>query len=238
MDSSDTNNCVSCNLCFVRKDSVFSVLTKEEINELESVKNFVTFNDGELIFKERQRPFGLYIVQEGKVKISKHGFEGREYIVRFAKRGNIIGYRSFFSHGNYSCSATAISETQLCFIPGDMVFSLIKRNPELGFQFISYLALDLKTAEEKAISIAHKPARERVAESILILKDIYGYEQEGTVINISLRRDEIASIAGTSRETVVRLLSEYSDENIIQIDGRKISIIDLDRLIRNAKKSF
>ncbi len=238
MRNSDTNNCSACNLCFARADSVFSVLTVDELYELEIAKNYISYSDGELIFKEKQRPFGIYIIQEGQVKVSKYGFEGREYIVRFAKKGNIIGYRSFFSNDNYSCSATAISETQVCFISGEVILNLITKNAKLGIQFMKHLANDLKAAEDKAISIAQKPARERIAESIIILKDIYGYEQEGYVINISLKRDEIASIAGTSRETVVRILSEYSDEKILHLSGRKIQILDIKRLITNANKSF
>lgn len=238
MTSSTIRNCTTCNLCFARNDSVFSVLTADELNELEDVKSYISYGDGELIFKERQHPFGIYIVQDGKVKISKYGFEGREYIVRFAKKGNIIGYRSFFVGEPYSCSATAISETLLCFIPGDVILDLARRNPELALQFVKYLAQDLKLAEVKSISIAHKPVRERVAESIIIIKEIYGFEQDNTVIDVSLKRDEIASIAGTSRETVTRLLSEYNEEKILLLEGRKIRILDLPRLHAIAYKSF
>lgn len=208
------------------------------MTELENAKNYISYDDGELIFKEKQQPFGIYIIQEGQVKISKYGFEGREYIVRFAKKGNIIGYRSFLSNERYSCSATAISDTQVCFIAGDIILGLISNNAALGLLFMKHLANDLKHAEEKAISIAQKPARERVAESILTLKQIYGYEQEGSVINISLKRDEVASIAGTSRETVVRLLSEFCDEAILHLNGRKIQILDLAKLTNIANKSF
>ena len=238
MTNSTVRNCTTCNLCFARNDSVFSTLTTTELNELEEVKSYISFGDGELIFKERQRPFGIYIVQDGKVKISKYGFEGREYIVRFAKKGNIIGYRSFFSGEHYSCSATAISETILCFISGDVILDLIRRNSELALQFMKYLAQDLKYAEKKSISIAQKPVRERVAESIIILKDIYGFEQNNTIVDVSLKRDEIASIAGTSRETVTRLLSEFNEEEILLLEGRKIRILDLPRLQAIANKSF
>ncbi len=237
MKHPDINNCSTCNLCFVRKDSVFSVLTQDEIDIVEAAKSIIVFNDNELIFKERQHSFGIYIIVEGKVKISKYGFEGKEYIVRFATRGNIIGYRSFLGGECYSCSATAISKTELCFLPGEVILKLIRKNPELGLQFMKYLAKDLRGAEDKAISIAQKHVRERVAEAILILKDIYGYEQDNT-INARLKRDEIASIAGTSRETVIRLLSEYNEEKILLIQGRKISILDLESLIQHSNRSF
>lgn len=238
MSNTLVRHCIACNLCFARNDSVFSSLTAVELIELEEAKTYISYGDGELIFKERQRPFGIYIIQDGKVKISKHGFEGREYIVRFAKKGNIIGYRSFFSGEHYSCSATAISKTLLCFISGEVILDLIRRNTDLALQFTKYLARDLKHAEEKSISIAHKPVRERVAESIIILKDIYGYEQNETTIDVNLRRDEIASIAGTSRETVTRLLYEYNEERILSVEGKKIGILDLNKLTQIANSSF
>lgn len=238
VEHSNSTECYGCDMCFARNNSVFSILTANEINEIESTKNFLTFCSGELIFKEKHRPFGIYIIQDGKVKISKYGYEGKEYIVRFANKGSIMGYRAFFNQAVYSCSATAISDTNVCFIPGDTVNKLIKCNQELGFKFMKQLALDLKAAEEKAISVAHKPARERVAESLLILKDVYGYEEEGTAINISLKRDEIAGIAGTSRETTTRLLSEFADEKVLSIEGRKISILNLDKLKKISNKSF
>ena len=158
--------------------------------------------------------------------------------MRFAKKGNIIGYRSFFNGEPYSCSATAISKTLVCFIPGDVILDLMKRNYKLALQFVKHLAQDLKAAEEKSISIAHKPVRERVAESIIILKDIYGFEQNNTIVDISLKRDEIASISGTSRETVTRLLSEYNEEKILLVEGRKIRILDMPRLQAIAYRSF
>lgn len=238
MHSPHITTCTSCNLCFARNDSVFNTLTAQELQELEDAKTYVSFGDGELIFKERQRPFGIYIIQEGKVKISKHGYEGREYIVRFAKSGHIIGYRSFFYGEPYSCSATAISEALLCFVPGNIILDLIGRNSGLALQFMKHLAQDLKTAEEKAISIAHKPVRERVAESIITLKDVYGFEQDNNIIDVSLKRDEIAGIAGASRETVTRILSELNEEKIVLLEGRKIRILDPEKLQAIAFRSF
>jgi CRP/FNR family transcriptional regulator, polysaccharide utilization system transcription regulator len=232
------NLCSECNVCNVRSDSVFSVLPEAEIEELQRVKKYITFASGELIFKERQQPNGIYIITDGKVKISKCGYEGREHIVRFATAGSILGYRSLLGGECYTCSASAISETHLCFIPGEIIFKLIRQNPELGIQFIKKLADDLKNAENASIRLAQKPVRERIAAAILTLKDVYGFEPDKETLNISLRRDEIAGIAGTSRETATRLLQEYCAEKIISLSGRKIKITNIGKLIKDANISF
>ncbi|MEO6904339.1 MAG: Crp/Fnr family transcriptional regulator [Bacteroidia bacterium] len=238
MESQEKNCCSDCNLCFVQTDSIFSILTLAEMDELQADKSTVSFNYGELIFKEKLHPSGIYIILEGSVKIFKNGFEGKEHIVRFSKKGDILGYRSLLSGGKYSCSATAISNTRLCYLSGELIFKLIKNNPELSLRFMNLLAHDLKIAEQNTINMVQKPVRERIAQTLLLLKEFYGFELDNATINISLKRDELASIAGTSRETAIRLLFEFCDDEIISITGRKIKIYNLDKLIKIANQSF
>ncbi|MCZ2357243.1 MAG: Crp/Fnr family transcriptional regulator [Bacteroidia bacterium] len=214
--------------------SVFSVLPPEKLEELMAVKSTMVFYYGELIFKEGQFPSGIYILNKGKVKISKYGYEGREQIVRFAREGDVLGYRTLFNNDKYTCSASAIEESHVCYISSSVLFRLIRDFPELSFRFLSLLATDLKNAEEKAMRMAQKTVRERVAESILILKEIYGFEEDGATLNINLKRDEIAGIAGTVRETATRFLSELNESHIISLSGKKIRILDIKKLIRSA----
>lgn len=238
MNTRNHTICVDCNKCNARDESIFNVLKADEIESLQNVKNHLQFNYGELIFKEGQFPSGIYIILSGKVKISKSGFEGREYIGRFAKEGDILGYRALISDEQYSCSASAIAATHLCYIPKDYLLQQIRNSPELAIQFMKLLANDLRQSEERAIRMAQKPVRERVAESILILKEVYGFEEDNATININLKRDEIAGIAGTVRETATRLLSELCHDEIIVLSGRKIKIVDMHKLNENANYSF
>lgn len=233
-----TNTCLDCNICLVRSDSVFSVLSQQETEELQRSKGHLIFNYGELIFKEGQYPNGIYIITQGKVKISKFGFEGREQIVRFATVGDILGYRSLISEEKYSCTAAAVSETHLCYLSQEVISKYLRSNPELGFQFMKLLATDLRNAEERSIRMAQKPVRERIAEAIILLKEVYGYEEDNSTININLKRDEIAGLAGTVRETATRLLSEFCEDEIIVVNGRKIKILDLNKLEKSANHSF
>lgn len=231
-------SCVNCNFCNVKDDSIFSVLKQEELDELQNNRSHIIFDAGELIFKERQRPSGIYILLEGKVKISKYGFEGKEHIVRFSRKGDILGYRALLGDESYSCSAIAITETQLCFLPKETLNNILQKNTELAFAFLKWLANDLRIAEEKSIRIAQKPVRERIAESLLLLVDVYGYEQDKTTINISMKRDELAGISGTTRETTTRVLSDFSSEGYIDIEKRKIRVKDINGLQKIANQSF
>ncbi len=230
--------CTECATCAVREHSVFKLLTEEQLAELQNTKSNLCFNYGELIFKEGQYPSGIYIISSGKVKVSKFGFEGREQIVRFAKEGDILGYRAMISEEKYSCSASVVSETRVCFLTREFINNCIRTNPDVATNFMKLLAYDLRCAEEKAIRMAQKQVRERVAESILILKEIYGFEEDNITININLKRDEIAGIAGTVRETATRLLAEFCDDNMILVNGRKIKILDLPKLVKSANSSF
>lgn len=230
--------CLECGQCSTRKDSVFHALSPDETTQMQELKNHLVFHYGELIFKEGQFPSGIYVVNKGKVKVFKSGFEGREQIIKFAKPGDIVGYRSAVSEEKYTCSASAISETHLCFVPLGFLNRALRNNPELGLRFMKLLAAELRAAEDKAVQMAQKTVRERVAEALLLLKEVYGYEDDNATLNIDLKREELAGLAGTVRETVTRFLSEFTESQIISLSGKKIRILDLQRLIHNARQSW
>ncbi len=228
--------CIDCIHCSIRGFSIFNVLSPEETIYLQGKKTHVTLNAGEILFKEGQYPSGFYIITSGKLKVSKFGHEGREQILRFAKEGNIAGYR--ISDEAYTCTATALTDMHLCFIRNEVIQSLFKNNPELTYQFMKVLAEDLKTSDAKLMKFAQKSVRERVAESIILLADIYGTEEDGATLNIILKRDEFAGIAGTIRETATRFLSEFNESHIIELTGKKIKILDLNKLQKVANAEF
>lgn len=226
--------CGDCVHCAAREGSVFNILNAEEATYLQGRKSCLKLNHGEILFKEGQYPAGIYIITSGKIKISKFGPEGREQILQFVKEGDIVGYRSFVCQESYTCTATAITDVSLCFLKDDVVMSLFKRRPELNLRFMKLLAKDLDYSEQHLVQIAQKSVRERVAESLLLLAKVYGTEEDGSTLNIVLKRDELAGIAGTIRETATRFLYELQDSNIIQLHGKKIRILDLTKLERTA----
>jgi len=224
----------SCVACQSRLTNVFCTLTDEQLVSLSVEKSCNIYKKGQLVFFEGNRPTGLYCVNKGKVKVFQIGMEGKEQIIRLAKDGDILGYRSLISGEMYTASASIIEDATICFLPKKSFFDLLQTNSELSTRMMKLLSNDLKTAEKRITALAQKPVRERMAETILMLKEFYGLDNEKLTIRANLSREDIANIVGTATETAIRILSEFRSEKIINLVGKKIQIINNDALIRAA----
>ncbi len=179
-------------------------------------------------------PSGLYCINSGKVKIYQRGYEGKEQIIRLAKNGDILGYRALISGEGYSATATAIEDSKICLIPKEVFYELLQSNAEITKSMMKLLANELKDAESKITNLAQKPVIERLAEALLMLKEYYGNKEDDNSLNINITREEIANIIGTATETAIRLLSELKKEGILDLSGKKITIINNDSLMKLA----
>ncbi len=216
------------------RNTFFKKLSEAEITFIDRHSKLIEVRRNENIFKEDAQPFGLYCLFEGKVKLYKTGDEGKEQIVRFANSKDIIGYRALLSGDNYRCSASAIVNSTLLRIPKEVIEEVFDRNLHMYKVFLKLLANDLRQAEITITDLAQKPVRERVAECIILLEETYGLDNEG-YINVKLSREEMANIVGTATETVIRLLSEFKKDEIIQMDIRRIKVLDTEKLVRTAR---
>jgi CRP/FNR family transcriptional regulator, polysaccharide utilization system transcription regulator len=142
--------------------------------------------------------------------------------------------RSVIGAKYYSINSQAIEDTIACFFSTDTFFNLISRYPQLSKCLLLFLSNQLNDAEDKMTSLAHKPVRERLAEAILNIADKFSSNDsnEGNTINLS--REDLAKMIGSATETVIRLLSEFKEENLIRINGRKIIILNVMELKRVA----
>lgn len=224
----------SCKTCKTRTSSIFCCLKGELLEDLDFNKNCLIVKKGQVIFQENARPLGLFCVHKGKVKISKSGNATKDQIVRFAKNGDVIGYRSILSGEMYSANATALEDSELCFIPKDAFVRLIQSNSELAFNLMNLVAKDLKNAENKITELSQKPVRERIAEALLMLLEFYGTDSEGS-IDIVLTREDLAGIVGTATETLIRIISDFKNDMIIESIGKKIKVINKQKLIQIAE---
>lgn len=224
----------SCEFCKPRLQGIFGGLFKDDLHSLSSSKGCNFYQKGQTIFQEGTRPMGLYCLNTGKAKVFKLGDEGKEQIVRLAKEGDVLGYRSLISGEVYSASAEALDETCICFIPREVFMKLIETNKEVSLNMMKLLSNDLREAEKKSTELAQKPVRDRLAEALLMLKDTYGFEEDEQTINIVLTREDLANIVGTATESVIRLLSEFKNDGLIALDNKKIKILDMDKLSNTA----
>jgi CRP/FNR family transcriptional regulator, polysaccharide utilization system transcription regulator len=225
---------VSCLECILRTKSVFCGLNLEQLGEVDAEKEMSLYRKGQIVFQEGTHPRGLFVVKSGKVKVYKLGSSAREQIVRLAKPGDIVGYRSLIGGEAYYATAQTLEDTILCYISRDVLYKLIDANPQLALNLMKLLSHDLATAEKKMVELVQKPVRERVAEALLVLKEIYGLEEDNRTLNIRLTREDIASFVGTTTETAIRVLSEFKEEKLVALEKKKIILLDIPRMTRES----
>jgi CRP/FNR family transcriptional regulator, polysaccharide utilization system transcription regulator len=154
------------------------------------------------------------------------------------KGGDVMGYRALLSGDKYSCSAVALENSSICFIPTRVFVSMVEKDPKLAFKIINLFSNELKTAERNITDISRKSVKERLAQSLLLLKESYGLEDDNATINVVMTREDIASIVGTARETVIRLLFDLEREGLIVLEGKKIKIVNQSSLVRLANMLY
>lgn len=223
-----------CEDCKLSNNSLFSHLSSEDMLEMSKHKSCSSARKGQIIFSENGLPMGLFCINSGKIKLSTTGPDGKEQILRLHKEGDILGYRALVSNDRYHATATAIEDVDFCFIEKDYFMNLVFTNARLCVAVFKILCEDLKGAEEHIVSLSQKNVRERMAEALLFFKATYGFEPDGQTINVQFSREEIADFVGTSTESAIRLLSEFNHDKIIELKGKKIRIINSDKLIRTA----
>ena len=224
-----------CQFCASRQDSLFSDLTTGELEKLSAHKSCVPYKKGQTLFYEGTRPMGLFCINRGKVKVYKMGSNGKEQILFIAQPGDFLGYRSLLSEEFYGASATVLEPAAVCFIPKNDFLEILNENPSFFKRLMKAVCHELGVMEEKLSQLAQKSVRERLAATILMLKETYGMEGEGSdVIDIILSREDLANIVGTATETVIRLLSEFKSDGLIALEGKKIKVLDSKALIHEA----
>ncbi len=225
-----------CEVCYVRGKCIFSTVEKCHLEEISGQKSINLYKKGSTIFHENNYPLGLYGIFSGKVKIYKTAETGKEHILNLAREGSVLGYRSLIAGEKYEVSAAAIEDCQICFVPKQLFLEILHKSHNLTSSVMEILSGDLKAAEGKVADMAQKTVKERVAETILMLKQFYGLENDEKTINVSLSREDIANLVGTATETLIRSLSEFKKKKVIDLKGKKIAILNqklLERLANN-----
>ncbi|MGQ7870232.1 Crp/Fnr family transcriptional regulator [Sunxiuqinia sp. sy24] len=219
--------------CELSGFQLFKKLTEQEFAQLNYEKTCSLFKKGSIIYREGSRLTGFYCVTKGIVKILKTGIDGKEQIIRFAKKGEIIAYRSLLSEESACTTAKVIEEAVLCHIPYQTLQFLIQSNWQFSHHMLQIICKELREANDYITDIAQKTVRERLAEVLLLLKEAFELDNSNT-LQISLTREELANIVGTATESVIRLLSEFKQDKLIELQGRKIKLLDIKALTRVA----
>lgn len=210
---------------------VFRHLTEEEKELVNYEKDCSYSRRGDILFREGKKMTGFYFINKGIVKVYKTGIDGKEQIIAFAKKGDILGYRSILSNENACSTSKIIEEGVICFLPAHILVDLVKANNSFSFEIMKLACQELGEANSYITDIAQKTVRERLAEVLIMLKNKFGISSDN-MLQISLTREELANIVGTATESVIRLLSEFKSDGLVDLVGRKIKILDIQRLTK------
>lgn len=210
-------------------------LTEEQRILLAQNFTIQKYKKNETIYCEGETPTHLMCLLTGKVKIYKDGVGGRSQIIRVIKSHEYFAYRAYFAEEDYVTAAAAFEPCTICLIPTPTIISLIQENAELAMFFIRQLSIDLGISDERTVSLTQKHIRGRLAESLLFLKDTYGVEEDQCTLSIYLSREDLANLSNMTTSNAIRTLSNFAAEKLIIIDGRKIKLIEEDKLKKISK---
>lgn len=222
---------------FIKRNTVFKHLTEDELAYIPFAEGLEKYKRGSLVYEEGHRINAFYVVVSGIIKIFKTGFDGKDQIIRFAKPGDIMGFRSTITHELACTSTKVIEDAEILVVPGDLVTSFVKQNGTFAMDMLMIACQELGEANDYITDIAQKTVRERLAEVLIHLESTFHLNAE-KYLNISLTREELASMVGTATESVIRLLSEFKSDGLIGLNGRKIQILNEKELVRIANLQY
>lgn len=212
--------------------SILEGLPGEELTLLMQHKTEQPYKKGEVIFREGYYPAGIFYIIEGRVKKYKLDKSRNEQIIYVASAGEFIGYHAVLAEERYPDSAAALEESLVAFIPKESFLAVLQYSETLSRRLLKTLSHEFAVLTNSMSLFAQKPVRERLALQLIVLREKYKENfQPGMPVAINMGRGDLASIVGTSRENVVRMLTEFKDEGILETKGRKIIIRDVKKLV-------
>ncbi|CBW26269.1 putative FNR-family transcriptional regulator protein [Halobacteriovorax marinus SJ] len=223
---------IKCENCPSNSSGIFCELHGFDLEDVDQHKVINKYKKGQTLFVQGNHPFGIFCISKGNIKVTKVGADGKESIVRICHGGDIIGHRSLFTEEHYTATATAIEDSEVCFIDKSFILKMINEKPSVSLNIINKLSVDMGKAETKLSSFHQKNVRERLAELLIVLSKSHGEAiSDGRIkLNLKLTREEMATMIGTANETLIRFISEFKDENLIEQDGKHIIIKDEEKL--------
>lgn len=226
------NNCIEGEPICARHISIFSALSDEELKNIINMVTRKEYLKGAVLCREGEVYDSLFLIREGKIKISKITRDGKEQIIHILTKGDFFGETNLFDDIISSFTATAITNSRVCILSRGDLEGILNKNPSISIKILKELTYRLSETEDLAKVLATKDVESRIANMLLEFSNKYGKAIDGNIyLEVPLNREDMANYCGVTRETISRKLSKLEDDNIIELKGNKIIIIkDIDSL--------
>jgi CRP/FNR family transcriptional regulator, polysaccharide utilization system transcription regulator len=217
-------------ICIEGASSIFRSLSQADRELLDQHHLAVNYRKGETIIGGGTKPKGLMCLVSGKAKLFKLGAGNREQIIKMLGPNNFLNYRLLYSDKPFPFDAVAIEESSVVIFEKHTMSRILKQNAELAIRFMKIISEDLVSSDNRLISLTQKHVMGRIAESILLLRDTYGMEADGRTLRVLFSRDDLAHLSNMTTSNAIRTLSGMVSEKILEVEGRKIKILDASKL--------
>lgn len=214
---------------------MWNALRPEEKRIVTDNFKYEQYKKNQIIYAEKETPENLYCLLDGKVKLYKSGIGDRVQILRLYRPVQYFGYRAYFAREPYVSTAAAFEPSVIGIIPMKIFEDLVRQNNDLSMFFIHELSRNLGGADTKIINLTQKHIRGRLAESLLLLADNYGYEDDDSTLKIYMSREDLANLSNMTTSNAIRTLMSFVNEKLILVDGRRIKIINEPQLRKISK---
>jgi CRP-like cAMP-binding protein len=219
------------------RESILKDLPETDLVRLMERKTEHRYKRGDVIFREGAYPFGIYYVVKGMVKKYKVDSDGGEQIIYVAKTGELLGYHAVLSGDQYPDSAAAIEDSVIACIPKEDFMEVLHLSELLTRRLLKTLSHEFSVLANSLTMVARRSVRERLALQLVVVREKYKNDDTpGAVVEINMSRDDLAGLVGTARENVVRTLSAFKEEGILETRGRKIIVRDIKKLVEVANR--
>ncbi|MCM0648238.1 Crp/Fnr family transcriptional regulator [Clostridium swellfunianum] len=227
MKNTEQFSCAECTGKYcARKAPIFSVLDNLQLSDVMSMIQRRRYKKGQVIFFEGDVSDKFYIINMGKIKIYKYNKEGKEQILYILSEGDFIGYLSLLKKGKVDFNAEALEDVSVCILTKDDFDKIVKKTPEISLRILENLHDRLVSLENLVQTLSTKDIETRIAALLRnFVKDFGREEEEGTVIDLPLSREEMANYIGVTRETMSRKLTAMEEEGVIELVGNKKVVI-------------
>jgi len=209
---------------------MWDVLTADERTLLLQRIQINSYQKNEVLHGEGEEPKFMMCLLQGKVKVYRSSEQGKNAIMRVIKPTELFSYRAYFAGERYRTVAAAFEDCVVAAIPLSLIERFVDENPRFGKQLIVDLCVDLGQADNRTVVMTQKHVRGRMAETLLFLEETYGLEEDQHTLSVYISREDIASMSNMTTANAIRTLSAFVEDHIITTDGRKIKIIDEEKL--------
>jgi CRP/FNR family transcriptional regulator, polysaccharide utilization system transcription regulator len=203
--------------------------TLKELNQVSERCEKRLFHKKENIYQEGSASRYLYFVNSGIARTYMVNSDGKEFVTGVYKTGDFFGYMHLIEGGDHNDNAVAMEDTELSLIPAKDFHDLMQQNQMVSEKFIKMISNDLKEMEQHLLNLAYNSVRKRVADTLVMLANRYQTDAT-SVVKMAVSRDDLASMVGTAKESVIRVLSDFKEEGLLETRASEITILNLEKL--------